>query len=419
MTMPALPSSGSTNWYAYATALDTTARGAAQVADVSTTGTATGDALKAGYQQVEFLRAPVLRCTPTVLTKWAAAVTAMKAGTRDAKILAVGDSTTMGVYGNTNSPVPDYASPIAWLTAMLDRGYLPTANGLGTPPSIVTPSDGRWTLSGGWGSTGIGPIGFGGKNSSYTTSGSGTLVYADPRINADAFDVYVVCNPGLLGVLQITATGGATVTADTGNAPLATSVGVFKVTVTAAAAAYTNSVSMAWSSGGPVFVVGVEPYLASGTARSIRVGNAGSSGSDTTTWTDASQGAYGGVASIRAYAPDLTIFNLQNNDAAAGLAVATHRSQLQALVTAAQVSGDVILMSTNPSATDATSTLERQYTADEKAAFTSAGYLDYLAVCGSWTRYNGLGYVYDDLHPNAKGYEHMGRLIADVVRRIV
>lgn len=370
----------------------------------------------------EFARVPTLRCDAATLTRWAAAVARVRAGTGDAKLLMVGDSTTIGIYGNGNATVPDYGSPAATLVAQLDQGYLPTVNGMGIPASSVTDTDQRWTPGTGWSKSGdLTVAGFGGLDCLYEAiSPTGALTYADPRILADTFDVYYVGNAGSLGSITATATGGSGATVNTGGAA---GPGIYKVTVSAASAAWTNSASITASGGAPVFIVAVEPRLVS-SGGVIRVANAGASGSSTTTWTAFSSGnpanAYNGPVAIKAYAPDLTIINLQINDAnnGGGLAVATHRSQLQTLVTAAQVSGDVILVSCNPSQADAVSSLERQYTADEKTTFTSCGYIDYLAACGSWTRFNGLGYVNDSLHQNAKGYEHRGRALADVVRRI-
>jgi lysophospholipase L1-like esterase len=265
----------------------------------------------------------------------------VRSGDSDCKVLCVGDSTTFGQ--NANDRTQPYPAQVA---SLLNSGFIPAARGLTVPPSFklngagsVDPF-GRWTAGTGWT---VAAIGFG-QNAAFTAAAaaSGTLVFADSGVNADGFDIYYAKTPTLSAALKITATGGATATVNCQGTQ-----GIYKTTVMAGSAATTNTVTFDNSTGAAgVYILGVEPVLS--TAKRVRVGNAGVSSSTSTDWaTDT--GAWRSLSAIKAYAPDLSIISLGINDAAASFSASAYQANLQALIAACQVSGDVLLLSPVPS----------------------------------------------------------------------
>jgi lysophospholipase L1-like esterase len=349
------------------------------------------------------------------LPKWAAAVFVVRAGTRDARLLCVGDSTTVGWQGATQATSPPLAGYPATLARILNETYCAADNGLGIPPSSVSNTDNRWTVGTNWSQgTAYPEVGFGGKSCNYLiAAATGALTYADPRIVADKFDVYYVTHPSH-GTLTITATGGTPVVVDASAGGAAT-IGIGRTTVTAAAALSSNTVSITGTAAKNNFVVGVEPYLS--TAKKIRVGNAGAGGASAASWTAflsaSTVNAFNGPVAIQAYQPDLTIIDISLNDASNAVSTGTRAAQIATLVAAAQVTGDVILMSGNPNGNALTyQAAQAAYAASDLATVgTGVGFIDFLKVARNYSAFSSLGYTFDALHPNASGYA----LKADVV----
>lgn len=343
-----------------------------------------------------------LTLNPASFPKLRAAMARVRAGTGDAKILSVGDSTTSGIGSDGTAGGGSNSYPYR-IAAQLNS-YIPTAKGLGIPPSILAGNpDTRWTAGSGWSLLTLGW----GEGSDYqgAANAAGSLVYADPGVTADRFDVYYATNSGL-GTITAVATGGSTVTQSTSAAG-----GVGKVTLSAATAATTNTVTLTNVSGAAVHILGVEPWHS--TIKRVRVGNAGVGSSTTAKWVQ-SEATFGGPGAIRAYAPDLTILSLGINDATNAVAVATFMANMQLLINAAKISGDILIMSPFPSASGALAnqiTWEPQYGAALKAG--TEPYLDLFqrfGVPGSNTTFN-LNMMNDQVHPNAMGYADLAQLL--------
>lgn len=336
-----------------------------------------------------------------VLPHWLRGLARVLSGTADAKLLCVGDSTTAGV-GASGTGVGNVESYPTQLVARLGSA-IPCVKGMGIPPTkLAANADPRWTAGTGWTLQSFGAA----RNACYGGAAqSGALVYADPEVMADTFDVYYLTGAGL-GAITVTATGGAGSTVS-GNG----TYGVNKVTVAAAAAATTNSVSITYNTGGSVYIVGVEPYLS--TTRKVRVANAGVGGSKTTDWVSNANNL-GGPGLIQAYAPDLTILSLGVNDTSTPVDVATYIANMQTIITAAQSSGDVILMPPFPSQSAAGASLlsyEAQYAAAVRTAF-GLPIADLTARVGSGDALAALGMMFDNLHGNALLYGHVAQMLA-------
>lgn len=285
--------------------------------------------------------------SPSRLRKWRKALANVRSGTADAKVLCIGDSTTTGVGISGNIQGLPGAYPYI-LASMLNASGLPSARGLGIPGKSGN-SDSRWTIAANAGAGWYYLAGYawGANGNLNLASGiNGTLVYTD-AVLADRYDVYYLQNTGL-ATMDITATGGSTVTqATVGTA------GVNKVTASAAAAATTNTVSIARNTSGALHIIGIEPWLS--TTKQVRIANAGVGGSAASDWAgNGSSASFRSTVCIQAYAPDLTIISLGINDANSAASVSTWHTNLATLIAAAQVSGDVVIVPPLPCMSTAT-----------------------------------------------------------------
>jgi hypothetical protein len=349
---------------------------------------------------------PLFGFTPQNFTRWRRGLARVRSGASDAKLLVCSDSTGAGTGGGT-SPLVLASWPSRLAVALDEVPYLTAARGLGVPPTnIGSDPDTRWTAGAGWTKTGV--LGFGGGSVWQATNPAGSLVYAD-TILADRFDVYYARNTSL-GTLGITATGGSVV-----NQSTAGTQGVGVVTVSAASAATDNTVTITGSGGG-TYVLGVEPWL-SGTRR-VRVGNASVPSSSTVNWV-ASSTTYGAIPTLKAYAPDLTIICLGINDGRNSVAPATFTANMQALIAAAQTSGDVIAMTPVPCRSDANAPLPANQPAIIAAALAlGVPTADWAGRWVSGDAANTLGYMADAFHPNALGYAEVVQLLAPALAAV-
>lgn len=338
------------------------------------------------------------------LPRFLAKLAAVRAGSSDMRILCAGDSTTFGVGATFVTG--------SWVTTLVSRlaTLAPTAYGLAAVQNTAA-QDTRWTTGSGWAASTA--HGFGGDGNStctawFAVSGtSGNLTFAETRSSSDTYDVYYVRNSGF-GTITVTATGGSPVVQST-----AGTLGVAKVTVTAAAAATSNTVTIA-PSGGDVYILGVEPRLAG--TRQILVGMAGVSGSTSNGWATVGASAAGSIPYLRAFAPDVTLFCLGINDGGNSRPVTTYLANMRTLVNVAKESGDAFPMTFMPSNGTPHTTFEPGYVAGLIGGQLDAALADvYGAMGGTWAAANAAGYTADSLHPNASGYALVGNLVANAI----
>jgi lysophospholipase L1-like esterase len=326
---------------------------------------------------------------------WREALSRVRTGTGDAKLLAVGDSKTKG---NSN-----YALTTSWpgaLSQLLNKTATPVANGLTTLP-LASATDTRFTAGAGWPLTRN--YGFGGFHAWQVTAPAGSLVFNDPTILADRFDVYYMTNASF-GNLAITATGGATA-----NFACTSGVKVDKVTVSAAAALTTNTLTID-STGGACYIIAIEPWLS--TKSTVRIGNGGGPSSASGNWITGTP--WSGKDCIKAYAPDLTIITHGTNDAVNGVSLSTYRSNMQQIIDAARVSGDVAVMTIAPSTGAVYTKMEPKYS--EILRTMGVPVIDLWQHCGGdFNTYNDMGFMLDDRHPNSSGYWDVANLISDAI----
>lgn len=387
MTLPALPAQGSPSWYPWA-------EGIHEALDNPSANAALSAAFGWPDDIVGF----------DTLTHWQSAVAAVKAGTRDGKLLCLGDSTVAGVGLNS---AHDQGLPGSWpdvLAAVLRSCGIPAALALGIPQP--SGGDARWTGGVGWNLFGGSGFGFG-NYSDAASNGATTPYMFRPGIWADRYDVTFLTNTTGLGDLTAVATGGGAVTVPTANG----TVGIGKVTVSAAGPSLDNVVTVTPASSSGIHVLGVDPWLSTG--RQVRVGNAGVGSSTAVQWAAAGNGPqWNATAAIKAYAPDLTIICLGVNDALASATSAAYLAAMNTIITAAKVSGDVVLLTPIPP-TAAAPAEARLITPVLTEAMRGLGQpvADLQKHWGAGEVSQARGIMQDSLHPNAVGYAEIGRFL--------
>ena len=352
---------------------------------------------------------------PELFQKWRTALAKVLNGTADAKILCIGDSTTVGYLDSLNSTIPQNAAWPARLVSRLAARGIPAAPGMAVGPQATQTgiaNDTRWTLGGNWARTGFGLAGTnsaGGRGSAFLGS-TGNLVFDPNRSETrNSFSVYYTIFPGN-GAFTATGTGGTPVAVNTDGL-----AGNGVITCTCAASNNTNTCTIAvTSSGENIIITGVEPFDSA--VKRVRVANAGVGASTTADWVNGPN-AYSGTGPIVTYAPDLTFICLGINDAGGSVAASTVAANILTLATACQLSGDVILMTMHPSLGTPYSTFEPQYVSAMRTMALTGG----MGCIDIFARENGTWQTTlsaDALHPNDPGHTDIAGCVMTELARI-
>jgi hypothetical protein len=340
-----------------------------------------------------------------VLRKWAKALANVRTGTASAKVLCVGDSTTIGA---TTSSTHEWQA--SWPTVMVELmnwTVAPAMVGLGAPCSDLAgggTTDDRWGIGSGWVNAGSASnLGWGGTGCLTAPDSSASALTYTAGIIADTYDVYWL-RSSTTGAFSIAATGGSTTNISAGGA-----TGVIKTTVTAPTASPANVVTITPTGSAPVYIVGVEPSLAAFPC--VKVGNPSQDGSKAQGWTTST--SLGGVPCLKAYAPDLTFINLGINDGGAHAGTATFTTWIQTIITGALISGDVIVCGISPTNTaNGNDPYRNTYlpVLRSLAEINGCGWISIQDRLGSYDAANTLGIMAGDgLHPNALGHADIAR----------
>lgn len=326
---------------------------------------------------------------PLVLPSWAAAKAAVVAGTRDAKVLLIGDSTQRGYL--TDDPATKL------VPKLVARGLAAVRGGDG--PSLDDASSPRYTAGAGWPSGLL--YGFGSKGWQYSNP-TGILDYADTGVNADRFDIYYLRGPAV-GALTLTIDGETPTAVDTNG-----TTSIQKVTVSAATATAAHVLHVTATGSGAILMV--EPWLS--TTKKIRVANGAVPSTNSVTW-NAGIGIYS-KSMIAAYAPDVIIYLIGANDTVdpADAAVPTSVADFVANVkgvAGAYPSADFIIASPIPCQIESEYLLGRQYAAHERYELPYP-LVDIGLHFGTWSQANTAGWMGDLRHPNAVGMDQMATL---------
>ena len=338
------------------------------------------------------------------LPKWRKAMARVRTGQGSAKILCIGDSTTAGTAPPLTSATAHNRAYPTWLAGILNAS-IPASRGLSIPAANgSSDTNDLWTLGTGWAKNGQGFA----TNSSYLagSGATGALVFAEPAVNANRFDVYYVTSAGG-GTIAVTATGSSAVTQSCNAA-----IGIGKITVSAAAAATTNTVSITNTIGNS-WIVGIEPWLST-SPNLVRVANAGEGGSKLVGFWNLA-GASGTAGMLTAYAPDLTIISLGINDSTISTTEVAYRAAMTTLLGYVSAAGsDVIVLPPvfqNATTFPTPAALQAQYAAGLKAR--GIPYFDLNERNGGFAGANAAGFMCADAtHMEAIGYADLAQFIA-------
>ena len=356
------------------------------------------------------------------LPRWSAAVRAMQAGQRNARLVCLGDSTTAGhgayaIGMGDNNKAGSWPSQLAsQLTARglrasrrSTRGNQNAADITAFDPRVSFPEGPTgWTVSSGVNNATVGGFFIG-------TTGTGRFRF-DPGGIVDTFEVYYALTLSV-SALSLAVDGGATLTTVStdrgagvnriGKATLSVPRGVHLLDL-AKPAEFAN---IAW-------ICGLSAH--DSTQSEISVLNAGWSGATSADLANTVV-AWNTVNALAQHAPDLVVICIGINDfnSASPPSEATFKANVQALVTASVAAGaDVMLAVPNPigGGYAANHAAFAGYVGDVAAANGLKAPIDFRSVLGSThTVAHAAGYMRDDLHPNAAGYARM----AEAVRRAI
>lgn len=351
------------------------------------------------------------------LTHWLQALTSMKNGASNAKILCIGDSTTFGTGANGTSS--GNWQPTTYPTQLSGKftsaGINSHANawmGGGRNTADQWPRDARITDGSSWtADTSFDTRCFGGYTAKATTNTNAFSFL--PTVNVDTFIVYYLQVTSGPRSFNLDINGGAATTVNVVNA--ANQLATQNITATLGS----NTCNATWVSGATgTYVAGMEAYNSN--KKWVSVINAGYRGSNTGDWCDAtSPFSAGKAATYATVAPDLTIISMAINDWVDGTSLATYQTNLQTLINLAMGVGSVLLVTSNPSDPSLGVSLATQatYTNVELAlaASNNIPIVDIFNQWGSYAASNANGWNFDGLHPNGTGYGVIAQQIFNAI----
>jgi lysophospholipase L1-like esterase len=185
-----------------------------------------------------------------------------------------------------------------------------------------------------------------------------------------------------------------------------TAVGIFQYTH---GSAITSVVVTSLGSAGTEGAIYIQAFRCYSATPRLEIINAGWGDSRVAHWIQAVNG-WDALYFIDAIAPDLSIIDLTINDWNSATDLTTYSSNLQTLITRCKLTGNVILMTGNPSNTGAA---QSSYVAAVASLATSNSVplIDIWTLWGSWASANSNGWMFDALHPNAAGYAQIASTV--------
>ncbi|HEU0043724.1 SGNH/GDSL hydrolase family protein [Sphingomonas sp.] len=257
---------------------------------------------------------------PANTLKWRRGKAHARAGTRNARIAFIGDSTTGGVGAIAPFNVPELLGARAKA-----RGWSVYAENLfGSLDQVDTR-----LVQGGWG----GLLNTAGGAMQHSNATGAPLAFTPTQ----AFDTIVIAYPrnGPLGSFAVNVDGGASL----GTINQSGSAALMTTTFTVSLGVHT--VNLTWAAG-LAYVASIR--TCNSAAKGLEIANMGISGAKAIDWISEAQ-PWDTLAALKAYAPDLTVINLCINDIINGpTPIPSFTTSMTAIVTAAKLSGDVVLV---------------------------------------------------------------------------
>ena len=393
--------------------IDQISGGSSQTFKLSTSALAAGMAY--GSSGAAETASGLYNISAITLPHWRAAVARVRSGTGRGRLVVISDSTSTGAgAGSGGSTNTNNAYSKSWVTQLskLLSVYVPTNDnsflgdqnivGSGQQTNYNT-YDPRVTVGGGWSvATGIGGLGA----NFYSCGSTGTVSFT-PSGSIDSVTVWYTLSPGL-GSFTNNFDGGSSVGTINQNG----TAGYTSTTYTATAG--THTFNMVWSSG-TLYLSGALAYLS--TTPAIDFYHSGWFSAFAAQFNNAST-AYAPLSALPIVAPDLTIICLTINDSNASIPISTYTANIQAIITAAKLTGDCLLMVGAPSnSTQATNGTLATYVTALKglAVLNNCGLIDISARWVSYAVTNPLMPYSDTLHPGAMGYQDIAQAVCQVL----
>lgn len=323
---------------------------------------------------------------------WNAALAAQAAGTQNAKVIFIGDSTTAGAKAYTNAPA--YAGARVYSWPMVAVADLPSVNrdiwagGNGVPIADLSSYNPRFSAVGsGW------LFNQNTLGGAYLSNSSTTDVLSfSPDLPFDTVEIWSARNGGL-GIMTVNIDGGTNTAIDQNGAS-----SYIKTVITAPLGLHTINFARV---SGLVFLGAIVPYAS--TEKCILAYQCGVNGQRIASPIGGSP--IGPLECFKAHAPDLTVICLTINDASDNTDTATFEARTQTLINAAKLTGDVVLMTGVPSGTIPLAYQEAKVASYRALAGANGiNLIDMYAEWGSYADAVALGRMADALHPNGVGY---------------
>lgn len=343
-----------------------------------------------------------------------AALAAVSAGTGYAKIGLLGDSTMAGAKAGPAGAAVRTSTPVTFLRDKLLAAQarpVIASNWIGDQRFQVTNSitpytfDTRFSQPDGAGfiaSTGATPVSVAGSLLVNTATANRTGFL--PEVATDTTDVYYPVNT-TLGAFSVARSGGSTVQVNQ-----AGTSGMGKITYTSPL----NSVDPIYISrtSGGAYVIGMDSYNSA--IKSIRLFGLGWSGGRAADWAGTVTG-FDPLNGLVALGLDLVVLRFGTNDISIPGATSTstnptaYQESINKIIDALLAAGTNVILATHyPMNTAVTSqTVQDTYAGYVRAIATARNLMihDTYARVGTWAAANAAGKVFDNLHPNAAGYQ--------------
>lgn len=357
----------------------------------------------------------IFNLSASSLPHWRAAVARVRSGLGRGRIVMAGDSTTQGYAAqSTASAVGDWPlSPVSGLAKLLTANYIQTSvasffgdtNALGSGTTYAL-YDTRFTMGANWSESTTHPI-LGGDWFQYDNLAVSNITFTPTT----AFDTVICYNwKASPGTFTFNVDGGSSLGTSTGG-----STGYQALSATVSKA--THTINVVPNNNGAIFFAGILAY--DSTTPSVDVIQAGFNGSTIASYLGSSQ-PYNAIPALQFLAPDVTIINLTINDivanGAAGLPA--YITNMQSLITAAQASGDVILMMGVPGSSNTPAVLAAYRAAlIQLAVANNAPFLDLTTRWVSYASANAIMPYGNGVHPSSVGYYDVAQAVHDVLTK--
>ena len=348
-------------------------------------------------------RLSLYNATETNLRKLRMKIAAAKQG-GSCRLALCGDSETRGFGATFQKSWPiQLQALLTGAGAVLQGSFIGAGDG-GAHDSRVTYG------TGGGDATGMTRTIAAGGTVTFVTDTACTSLYIVFQDNGNPFSFTVDGAAPASGNVSISGTGtysaGTVTPGNTSTYKTATVTGLSNATHTVVITGAAGSFST-WVQG--VMPVGATPGLL--------VVNAGESGSKASSWKRTGTNEFQQVQAALSPNPDVVLFSLGVNDINTGGTVATYKTDYTAAINLATATGAAVLLVVEPHPSPVAQATWEQAVAAQYDIADSLGLplLDIYHRWGNYTTANGLGVMFDTLHPNPSGYADTARAVFNVL----